>query len=41
MLPGVDRAHATTLTSAADALRDEEVERTRTFLRAVIDRKVE
>jgi tRNA A-37 threonylcarbamoyl transferase component Bud32 len=33
MLPGVDRAHATTLTSAADALRDEEVERTRTFLR--------
>jgi serine/threonine-protein kinase len=29
----VDRAAVTTLTSAADALRDEEVERTRTFLR--------
>ncbi|HMG19689.1 MAG TPA: serine/threonine-protein kinase [Kofleriaceae bacterium] len=29
----MERAAATTLTSAADALRDEEVERTRTFLR--------
>jgi hypothetical protein len=33
MLRAVERAAATTLTSAADALRDEEVERTRTFLR--------
>jgi tRNA A-37 threonylcarbamoyl transferase component Bud32 len=33
MLRGVERAMATTLTSAADALRDEEVQRTRTFLR--------
>src|SRR5258708_15679561 len=33
MLRSVDRAAATTLTSAADALRDEEVDRTRTFLR--------
>ena len=33
MLRAVERAAATTLTTAADALRDEEVERTRTFLR--------
>jgi len=33
MLRAVERAVATTLTSAADALRDEEVDRTRTFLR--------
>jgi eukaryotic-like serine/threonine-protein kinase len=33
MLRGVERAMVTTLTSAADALHDEEVERTRTFLR--------
>ena len=33
MLRAVERAATTTLTSAADALRDEEVERTRTFLR--------
>jgi eukaryotic-like serine/threonine-protein kinase len=33
MLRAVERANATTLTSAADALHDEEVERTRTFLR--------
>jgi eukaryotic-like serine/threonine-protein kinase len=33
MLRAVERALATTLTSAADALHDEEVERTRTFLR--------
>jgi len=34
MMFGVERAVVTTLTSAADALHDEEVERTRTFLRA-------
>jgi eukaryotic-like serine/threonine-protein kinase len=33
MLRTVERAMVTTLTSAADALHDEEVERTRTFLR--------
>ena len=33
MLRSVERAVMTTLTSAADALRDEEIERTRTFLR--------
>src|SRR3954470_19831829 len=33
MLAAVDRAVLTTLTSPADALRDEEIERTRTFLR--------